>query len=425
MKYSTKGLAPKKEPVKKKKETATKIVVNRAILKKGKMFESYPDLARQMGWKVYKNGSNSQKAQLKALSSVCLWTYDLDENGNKKSNRIIILEVYEVEKPKEDKRKTGNHTIMKRLICKSLLEFIKNSNQVSEDNNGIGKTICIGINDLYLSLGLVNKSYFEGKRKQAELSERFNSPIEHIKDFYSLVHRNMSYTLKEALKMLEDNRYARHRYTRRLMFKAEDLGNGLEVARNSMYANDEQLMFIFRAERIILNKYNLCNINDLQYRGASFRDKFYGDVITLINETAPDNNVSLLPLKYLSFYYNAVELSYFEDFIPQAIEHYGKLSEEERLCVEAYIEREFSEEALTCSDDLAECINVIHADKITTNAEKRHRSAKKNPKTLDLLYKRESEDYGENAKSFTKAVIDKKSPINLKEAKSKLTTRAS
>ena len=396
--------------------------IDLSLIKDGVVFNSYPDLARQMNWKVYKNGSNSHKSQLKLLSSVCDWTYDLDEEGKKKSNKIIIKKAYGRVKASGDKRKINNNTMLKRLICKSLLEFIKNSNQEYGVDKGISKSIHIGLNELYLHLGLVNKSYFEGKKHQLELSDYLNIPIEHVNDFYNCVHKNMKTTLDDALKMLFNQRYVTHRYTKRLIFRSELVDNNTEITRSPIYADEEQFKFIFGAERAVLTKYGLRSINDLQYRDAEFRDRFYKDVVALINETAPEDSPALIPLKYLKFYYNAIELSYFEDFLEYAIEQNGKLSDEERLYLGEFISQEFSNEFLVYSQDLLGDINSLQSKKITTNAINRHTKAKKNETKRDGTCNRTDTNYVSNNEALTNAVIDITNPVNinaLKTGKSK------
>lgn len=395
------------------------VEIDTSLLEDGMVFNSYPHLARHLSWKVYKNGSNSHIAQMKALSSVSDWTYDLDGNGKKKSSKITILEVYNKVKTVEDKRKISNNTMLKRLICKSLLEFIKNSNQEYGVDKGISKSIYIGLNELYMRLGFVNKSYFEGKKHQLELSDYLDIPIEHVNDFYNCVHKNMKATLDRALELLFNQRYVTHRYTKRLNFKSELVNNTTEITRSSIYADEEQFKFILRAERAILTKYGLRSVNDLQYRDAEFRDRFYKDVVTLINKTTPEDNTDLIPLKYLDFYYNAVELSYFEDCLEQAIEQNGELSDEERLYLGEFVSQEFSNEFLVYSHDLLGDINSLQSKKITTNALNRHIKAKKKEAKRDSVFNRTDTNYVSNNEALTNAVIDITNPVNINALKTK------
>lgn len=81
--------------------------VNVGLLSDGKVYKNYSALAKEMGWTIYKSDSNGQKAQFKRLSEVCRWSKDLDENGKRLSNKIIIHEVYEKPIPSVDKRSTS------------------------------------------------------------------------------------------------------------------------------------------------------------------------------------------------------------------------------------------------------------------------------------------------------------------------------
>lgn len=63
-------------------------------LKTGQIFKNYKELCEFLGWKV---GTGTQKkSQLKQLNILCEW--------HKEGNKIIVDEVYEIKKEKEDKR---------------------------------------------------------------------------------------------------------------------------------------------------------------------------------------------------------------------------------------------------------------------------------------------------------------------------------
>ena len=79
--------------------------VNLDVLSDGKVFKNYKELARAMGWKPASGINNTYHAQMKQLSSVCRWRKDVDSNGKKLSNKIIIEEVYQAPLPIVDKRK--------------------------------------------------------------------------------------------------------------------------------------------------------------------------------------------------------------------------------------------------------------------------------------------------------------------------------
>lgn len=43
----------------------------------GKEYKNYSELAKEMGWRLYKSGSNGQNLQFKRLSEVCRWGRDV------------------------------------------------------------------------------------------------------------------------------------------------------------------------------------------------------------------------------------------------------------------------------------------------------------------------------------------------------------
>lgn len=83
----------------------SRYLINKDELWDGRVFKNYRDLCRQLNWKICVHGDNSYQAQFKALSAVCRWRKDVDANGKKLSNRIIIEEVYSKPLPIEDGRK--------------------------------------------------------------------------------------------------------------------------------------------------------------------------------------------------------------------------------------------------------------------------------------------------------------------------------
>lgn len=95
------------EPVKYKQST---YIADSALLYKGQVFKNFKELVAVLGWKYQKSKSNASIAQHKALSAVCRWSFDIDdETGKKLSNRVLIHEVYSEPRGIVDLRKTKSH----------------------------------------------------------------------------------------------------------------------------------------------------------------------------------------------------------------------------------------------------------------------------------------------------------------------------
>lgn len=60
-------------------------------------FNNYKSLCEHMEWKVYKSGSNSYKAQMKELDTLCKW--------HKEKRTFVIDEVYSKPLAKKDNRR--------------------------------------------------------------------------------------------------------------------------------------------------------------------------------------------------------------------------------------------------------------------------------------------------------------------------------
>ncbi|EMU53264.1 winged helix-turn-helix domain-containing protein [Clostridium butyricum] len=67
------------------------------MLQSGMKFNNYKILCEHMSWKIYKSGSNSYKAQMKQLDSLCKW--------HKEKRIFIIDEVYTKPLVKKDNRR--------------------------------------------------------------------------------------------------------------------------------------------------------------------------------------------------------------------------------------------------------------------------------------------------------------------------------
>ena len=149
--------------------------VDPSILSNEVSFKNYRDLCRQMNWRVYSVGSQSYIAQFKALSSVCKWRKDVDENGKKLSNKIIIEEVYQMAKSVPDKRRTSEKTYLTRLVSRRILDIIDENQKLhNAEYHGFHNSLYLTMGSLYAQIGLVNEAYMDGLKNQKKLGVLLN-----------------------------------------------------------------------------------------------------------------------------------------------------------------------------------------------------------------------------------------------------------
>ena len=397
-----------------------KYEVNTEALFDGKVFKNYRELARTMGWKIARTNDDTYKAQMKQLSAVCEWTKDVDETGKKISNKIIIVKVYTKQRQVLDKRKVGKNTELTRLTSRRILEIIQEySNEV--DNPWGENKIYVTLGHLYARIGLVNDHYLQGRNNQFELSNELNCPIEHVNDFYHCVHTNLKKMLYKSLEDLHKQRLVYYVDTKRLVFKGDYSSNfkidaisetkniNAHIVSKSSYATEAQRKIIFFCERAILEKHDLGNFGDLYSRDLFFRRRFFDEVVVRIRETASQSNCwEILMLKDLDFYYNALELSFYDSFINKEVKRLGMMTDEEREVLKNSVDRDIIEEYLSLGGKNAESdVNQEHLTRLTQNAKQRHQKAKKNQSDRDLRYQRCSTDYSENMERIAEKVIDR------------------
>lgn len=393
--------------------------VNLEVLSDGKVFKNYRDLARQMEWKIARTNDDSYRAQMKQLSAVCEWRKDVDENGKKLSNKIIIVKVYQKQRQVVDKRKINKNTELTRLTSRRVLEIIQEHSADQGDSCGENK-IYMTLGYLYARIGLVNDHYLKGRNNQFELSTQLNCPIEHVNDFYNCVHANLKKTLYKSLEDLHKQRLVYYVDTKRLVFKgnhsstlkidaiSETKNIDAHVVAKSTYATEAQRKFIFFCERAVLESYNIGNFGELYSRDLMFRRRFFDDVVARIRDRALySDSWEILMLKDLDFYYNAIELSFYDSFINKEVRRLGQMTEEEREVLKQCVDRGVIEEYLTLGGMNAKVdVNQEHMNRITINAKQRHQKALKKTSERDIYYKRRGESYPINIEKIAERVIE-------------------
>lgn len=396
--------------------------VNVEALSDGKVFKSYRDLARAVGWKPVSGINNTYHAQMKQLSAVCEWRKDVDENGKKLSNKIIIVKVFDKQKLVVDKRKINKKTELTRLISRRVLEIIQEQSSTTSDEFMGESSIYVTLGYLYARIGLVNDYYLQGRNNQSELSTLLDCPIEHVNDFYNCVHANLKKTLYKSLEDLHQQRLVYYVDTKRLVFRSNSSDHfkidAISETKNidahfvskSSYATESQRKFIFFCERAILEQNELRNFGELYARDLSFRKKFFDEVVAKIRDLAPHSNLwEVRLLSDLDFYYNALELSFYDSSINKEVRRLGEMTDEEREFLRNCVNRDVIEEYLSLGGKDAQYdINQEHLNRLTQNAKQRHQKAVRQANDRDSRYQRLSTDYSTNMGRIAEKVIEQK-----------------
>lgn len=418
-----------KDPSKKREP----YVVDTTLLHDGQVFKNYKQLVNLFGWKYYPPTSATTIAQRKALTAACEWSFDVDENGKKLSNRVLIHRVYPQKRLVVDKRKTSDRALLGRLISRSILEVLSaynRENPKSDESMSDSQKMYITYGGLYSKIGLVNENYLKGKHQQQEVSTLLELPLQHVYDFYSCTQDNMKDTLQRSLNDLYRQRLVRHRHTKRLVFKSIALTDtnlkGLsdqytlraEVMSSSMYATEEQDGFIFHAERQTLAKYGLRNLSDIYHLSRARRQEFFDDVLSYIHLNCSfSKNESVRMLEELDYYYSALELSFYSPFVDQAVKMEKKMSREDRQEVLDYVSHELIQQFLSVGGtDYVEAINQEQLRRTRKNASNRHSKAKRSPSTTDERMNRASDLYLDSIDRLSSAMMDRRSSFEMERS---------
>ena len=125
-------------------------------LHEGMVIKNYKELCSLLEIEVF--GGNQKKSQMKDLETYCKF--------HKEGQKIIIDEIYAVQKEKVDNRENGAYDEMKSLILSILLL------DDYEDNRAI-----LPINTLLSAIGAVSRNYSATHQYQQSTSEYLNMDI--------------------------------------------------------------------------------------------------------------------------------------------------------------------------------------------------------------------------------------------------------
>lgn len=162
--------------------------LDKGVLKAGMVFKNYKVLCDFMGWKAYKNGSNSYKSQFKELDTLCKW--------HKEGHKIIMDEVYQCKLIKEDKRRDKAIYVdpIKTILFYSLRNF--------------KGELYFSVNQFIKILEIFNQYYYglENKEDYEEVSLETGIDIHTLKGFKVGSRREAQRIIERALRSMKSQR---------------------------------------------------------------------------------------------------------------------------------------------------------------------------------------------------------------------------
>lgn len=364
--------------------------MNISNLQPNHTYKNYKQLCEVLEIPV--KAGNSRKAQLKEMERY--FKYD------KKGHSFIITHIYEIPLP-ENNNKTKYITTIQKLILDKVVQF---------GNNG---HLFISKSELLKELQMINQNYAYAKYKQLRLAQHMNITLEEVEDFYTTSDDLLKRNIEAALNSLRNQSLIYWSNAMTLCFidtQVETNDNNQIKAKKNEKVNEygeqtvtfsaakpvshriyrkatkEEIEYILKVEREVLDKYNCDSINEAFKKGLV--NTFYKEVKEILFDTAN-----------IYFYFNSYEIVANEEYI------YTKY--DELLSLELDIEeRERS-------------LNELNQDiinKINTNAENRYNKAMdslENEETSKKIEFRSNQDYKTNTYKLTDTLI-KRGAIPLK-----------
>ncbi len=204
------------------------LIMNTHTLKSGDVVNNYKELCRLLCEEV-KYG-NSKKAQLKEFERY----FQYEKHGHK----FIILDIYDIPLPKDDKRQIGNRRIYVTYIESILLTYL------FKLNNNMGY---FTKRQLWRILGMINNSY---KNVTIDKLREIDSRITcwELNKFYQICDRKLTSILFSALNSLQN---------RSLITYEEQYVIVLEKNNKTYIADDDEKKILLEAEKITLNDMGL------------------------------------------------------------------------------------------------------------------------------------------------------------------------
>ncbi len=117
------------------------------MLSSERIFNNYKELCEYMEWKVYKSDSNSYKAQMKELDTLCKW--------HKEKRMFIIDEVYSKPLAKQDNRRKKSVYID---LIKEIFLFKLNENKLND---------FVSVRTIIKEFGIFEKAFYDLYTREA------------------------------------------------------------------------------------------------------------------------------------------------------------------------------------------------------------------------------------------------------------------
>ena len=343
-------------------------------LHEGQIFKNYNDLCATLEIKA-KRG-NSKNAQVKEMNTLF--------SHHKEGNKIVIDEIFDEQKIKEDGR-NGGYCEMRNLILRLLLL----SNQ--EENRAVFPT-----STLLREINAVNCNYATGRRKQEELSKYLDIGIENVNEFYNSTHSNLKRALETNLNKLMSQRLifwdntvmvcknTSHNVVTNDLGELEIDEEGhivANVTQDFREATCEEKEIILDSERKVLLELKCNDVHEVFKRGLA--DEYYKRVYGIVRKRSN-----------ISFYFLAYSIIFIRDTVRKEVEKIDTTYELER-----------------------HLLNESVRKRVYTNAEKRKNKAELSEDDEGYAPIRKLDDYMENVSKLISSVIDSSAENIVKELK--------
>ena len=332
-------------------------------LHEGMVIKNYKELCSLLEIEVF--GGNQKKSQMKDLETYCKF--------HKEGQKIIIDEIYAVQKEKVDNRENGAYDEMKSLILSILLL------DDYEDNRAI-----LPIGTLLNAIGAVSRNYSATHQYQQSTSEYLNMDVAYVNDFYDTTHKNLQRTLERKLNKLQDGSFifwgktvmicknnVSVKFNKLGEYELDENGNVVStVHKDYRLATTEEKEIILETERKYLDEFGYDDIEDVYNHCRS--KEFYGKVERDLRR------------KYnINHYFKAYDIVF---------SRYN-------------IERELTKIGFDYYEAKAK-LNATVKENILTNAENRVKRAKKAVNTEPKNVLRRNDDFLDNMKKLIDVAIN-------------------
>ena len=332
-------------------------------LYEGQVFKNYKDLCATL--EITPTDGSSKRAQFKDLDTYCEY--------HKEGHKIIIDEIFDEMKPREDNRFGSEYKEMRELILRMLLL------PGQERNRAIFSKPA-----LLEGLGAINGNYSAGRMNQKNLGKYLDIATEYVNDFYNTTHSNLKSAIETNLNSLKKDNLILWGHTIMVCkntpkIKLNELGEYqldsegkivYEVKKDYRLATVDEKEFILKTEKQILNRMGYKNIGSVIGHGKA--EEFYSTVNLILNGKCNINH-----------YYKAYEIIFSREMIEKELEKYS-------LDIE----------------DKKEWLNARVKDRIIFNAEDRKKEAMHTVSSSKKIQARRSEDFIENMHKIIETVID-------------------